>query len=47
MLSVGDVFAIPLRSQGFGFGGIIYIDGKWGLADFLISLKMMLNVRMI
>lgn len=39
MLSVGDVFAIPLRSQGFGFGRMIYIDGKWRLAEFFNKFK--------
>lgn len=33
-VAVGDVFAIPLRGCGYGFGRIIHVDGKWRLAEF-------------
>ncbi|MGV1110030.1 Imm26 family immunity protein [Xanthomonas translucens] len=39
LLSVGDVFAIPLRGRGYGFGRIIYMDGKWRLAEFFNNFK--------
>lgn len=30
----GDMFAIPLRGRGFGFGRILYQQGRWKLAEF-------------
>lgn len=39
MVSIGDVFSIPLRSKGYGFGRIIYIAGKWKLAEFFADFR--------
>lgn len=30
----GDVFAIPLRGCGYGFGRLLYLQGRWKLAEF-------------
>lgn len=30
----GDVFAIPLRGKGYGFGRLLYQKGRWKLAEF-------------
>jgi len=33
-IAVGDVFAIPLSSGGYGVGRLIYISDRWRLAQF-------------
>ena len=30
----GDVFAVPLRGKGYGFGRMLYQKGRWKLAEF-------------
>lgn len=29
---VGDVFAVPVDGCGYGFGRMLFIEGKWRLA---------------
>ncbi|MGD3046644.1 Imm26 family immunity protein [Xanthomonas oryzae] len=38
-LSVGDIFAVPLRGRGYGFGRLLYMEGKWRLAEFFSVFK--------
>lgn len=35
----GDVFAIPLRARGYGFGRLLYLDGRWRLAEFFACFR--------
>ncbi|CAN3703081.1 hypothetical protein MMX123_03119 [Microbacterium sp. MM2322] len=38
-LRVGDVFAVPMNGCGYGFGRMLFIDGKWRLAEFFAAFR--------
>ncbi|MDF2994313.1 MAG: hypothetical protein K0S37_4827 [Microbacterium sp.] len=36
---VGDVFAVPVDGCGYGFGRMLFIEGKWRLAEFFAGSR--------
>ncbi|QEE26337.1 hypothetical protein CS053_05780 [Rhodanobacter glycinis] len=38
-LKAGDVFVVPLRARGYGFGRLLYLDGRWRLAEFFACFR--------
>lgn len=46
-LSVGDIFAVPLRGRGYGFGRLLYMEGKWRLAEFFQFSSHLMPTRIL